>query len=335
MLEDTDTTPNDMGSSETSPAPSVGDDLRAAMADLSSDEPPASAPDTTEPGDLAGAAPPEPSTDSEGGGLAAPASWTATAREAWASLPAEVQEQVNQRERDIDARLRDNSAIEKVLEPYQDAIAAAGVDSGQYIGNLLKWNAAIRSNPQQAILSLNGTVIQDATTARAVIDSLSSRFNLDNDGFSDGYQEPAQQQAVDPRIDELMSRFDQMEVNSAVSEWNAFVAAKGADGKPLRPHAETLRQDMIGILRANPRLTYDDAYEQAQWVNPEVRQQIIDEQVAAKEREQVGAGQRQADSSRTMQLPRGRSDQRVATPSDGGTVRADLLNAMDELNYKF
>lgn len=50
---------------------------------------------------------------------------------------------------------------------------------------------------------------------------------------------------------------------------------KGADGKPLRPLFESVREQMGGLLQSGMAQSLEDAYEKAVWMNADARSQLL------------------------------------------------------------
>ena len=49
----------------------------------------------------------------------------------------------------------------------------------------------------------------------------------------------------------------------------------GADGKPLRPHFDTVLPILLDLFKANPQRNLAEAYDPACWSHPEVRKQLL------------------------------------------------------------
>ncbi len=109
---------------------------------------------------------------------------------------------------------------------------------------------------------------------------------------------PAAEDWTDPDVKELrqqvgqltdyFANFQQNQQQQAISETNsqieAFRSQTDGQGNPLYPHFETVRSDM-GLLLSQGRVTdMKAAYDQAVYMNPEVRTQILEqEKTAARE----------------------------------------------------
>jgi hypothetical protein len=298
-----------------------GNDLRAELEQAMNAAPdPSGPPDgeqgTTQPND--GSSGPETATDApEGEGDAPPASWTKEAKQEWAYLSPTARAEIQRREREVQTALSQTSDARKLgdaLNPYIEQMKAAGVAPAEYVGNLLSWNAALRVQPAQAIAALSQQFIGDAASARQVVKALAERFGLDewDMGSSSERGDPqASQQIVS-----LEHRLRQQELAAAQREWADFTAAKSGDGKPAHPYADECKAEMADAIRANPNLSYAEAYERAKWINPGVRQRILDAEAQGR----AAAAKAQAGKAGRMNLPRGRG-------GDGAPVSRDDLRA--------
>ena len=306
----------------TDAAPDLGaGDLRAELERaMSADPDPNGPPDadtaTTQPDD--GSSGPATATDApEGNGDAPPASWTKEAKQEWAYLSQAARAEIQRREREVQTTLSQTADARKLsdaLAPYIDQMKAGGVQPAEYVGNLLNWNAALRQQPAQAIAALSQQFIGDAQSARAVVNALAQRFGLDE--WDTGSTVERVDPAASQQVVSLEHRLRQQELATAQREWQDFLGAKSGDGKPLHPYADDVKAEMADAIRANPQLSFAEAYERARWINPGVRQRLLD----AEAQQRATAARKQADKGRGMALPRGRG-------GDGGVPTRDDLRA--------
>lgn len=338
----------DLENSEFSPAPDddLGADIAAAFAadsgaDGADHADGAEPPDQARPSSDASTTddtgrPEDAATDAAdtGEALRAPVSWAEPAKAVLSTLPEDAQRvlltEIQKRERDIDARLRGNATIEKAIEPYRATLQARGVDAGQYVSNLLAWNAALSGDPVQALTKLHARTISDAGQARQVIAGLAQRFNLSEfDLISDDEQHrDAGARTPDPQVLELQRRLEAREVQEALREWDEVKARKTPEGRPLYPYAEELRPDVMRLIRANPQLTYAEALDAAQYINPQVREKVLGGLMSGGKRADGGKGG-------PRRLPRGTSDRLQVAPASAGDIDADLRAAYAAAGVRF
>jgi hypothetical protein len=117
-----------------------------------------------------------------------------------------------------------------------------------------------------------------------------------------------------------------------------FAAETGTDGQPLRPHFAELGNGIVPFVQqvkaANPSASHkevlEQAYEQACWANPQVRNKMLAAQEAQRLAEQRTVAERAsiAGSSVTGQAPAPGSTQ--AKDIGSGTVRDTLRAAIQQ-----
>jgi hypothetical protein len=126
---------------------------------------------------------------------------------------------------------------------------------------------------------------------------------------------------------------EQVALESATQNINGFADAKSADGRPLRPHFNTVLPQLIEMFRANPQRDMAEAYETACWANPEVRQQLMAAHQFRQQSQQDIARARSAQRGNTRGLtssvtrPNGTDG-----PSKGG-IRDAIERSADEIGY--
>jgi hypothetical protein len=241
-------------------------------------------------------------------GTRPPVTWTNEAQAAWNSLPEQVRLEVARRESEIQAKLTETDQARKLadgLTHYTQAIAQAGYEPAAYINNVLGWADALRGQPGQALMALSQQYVQDAATAKQLVEALSQRFNLD--GFGD-WSEPRQQQDNSALLS-LEQRLRSQEVAAARREWQDFTAS--------HPDAVGLQEKIAAEIAANPALSFAAAYERARWLDPQAREKLLAEQATAKAKE---ARAKSAQAAGRV-LPRGRSADSVAPV---GSVRETI-----------
>jgi len=193
----------------------------------------------------------------------------------------------------------------EVMTVAQGAAKTLGISSDQLVGNLLTI----------------GQALYDPKTKRQAIDYLVKQFGIDMNAPTQA-QEPAW---VDPDIAELRNQQQQIinwqrqqeqiaeqaaqqyqhqMLNQTQARINQFAEEKGPDGQLLRPHFQavmpTMAASIAQVKAANPSISDQDAlqqaYDQAVWGNPTIRQQLLSAQMAADEskRNQIAKERAQA-----------------------------------------
>lgn len=260
----------------------------------------------------------------------APQSWKPSARELLAKAPAEVQQEVIRREREIAAALQEAAPDRKLaqdmrqaLAPYEPSLRARGVDPMREVQGLLQTSHALAYAPPQQKAAIVAGIIQSFGVP---IEELAAAL----EGKAPQAQ---QQQAVDPhqlaqQIEQRVLQNFQAQQQQAAKQRVAQEVTTFGQGKEFY---DKVRVRMGAIIQAEAaqgvELSLEDAYNQACWADPEVRKSIqqreADEQAKARK---VSTQQARAASSSIKSRPAG-----PVSPQPQG--RREMLSAvMSELN---
>jgi len=116
-----------------------------------------------------------------------------------------------------------------------------------------------------------------------------------------------------------------------VTRWSidSFADEKDAQGKPKHPYFDAVLPHMIDLYRANPERDLQQAYDQAIWAVPEIREKLLAERTATVQQQASNERARQAVRSnvRGVTSP-------VAKPAGDGKragIRAAIEAAADEV----
>ncbi|MDP9144076.1 MAG: hypothetical protein M3N43_05185 [Actinomycetota bacterium] len=128
--------------------------------------------------------------------------------------------------------------------------------------------------------------------------------------------------AADQRLARYERQIEEREARALETEITRFAA------DPANRYFENVRQTMGQLIAANPQKSLNDAYDQACWMNPEIRALRIKEQTAA----EAAEARRKADSARRASgsLPNG--SPLPGASSSGApapTLRAELERAFE------
>ena len=112
-----------------------------------------------------------------------------------------------------------------------------------------------------------------------------------------------------------------------------FADEVGADGKPLRPHFNTVLPIVLDLFKANPQRSLAEAYDAACWSHPEVRKQLL---AAEQQRQQSRYDVEKAKIAQRGNT-RGLTSPAVKPPgNDGptrGTLRDTIERSAEEVGY--
>ncbi len=128
--------------------------------------------------------------------------------------------------------------------------------------------------------------------------------------------------SVDQRLQKWERQMEERENAAVQSELQRFAA------DPAHRYFENVRRTMGQIIAANPEASLNDAYDQACWMNPEIRDLLISEKTKADAEE----SRRKADQARRASgsLPNGSPvPGAISASGPAPTLRAELERAFE------
>ena len=218
----------------------------------------------------------------------APASWTAEAKAAWATLPPAIQQEVLKREADVAkgfderaSKLKAYEPVEQVLAPRRQQLIAQYGSEGAALNELFQLSDFAARDPRGFITWYAGQRGVDLGTVAAP-------------------QEPADPNdplaAIKRELDDLKAQRQAeaaAQANAQRAQLVQTVEQFRASGKA--PHFEEVRQDMAKLAQVEPNLTIEELYDRAIYLNPTVRARILADQQAAEQAEREKARKAEED----------------------------------------
>ncbi len=213
--------------------------------------------------------------------IKAPSSWKPAAQEAYlkaergeALTPEEVRiltNEANRRESDFHRGVEEFKthaqkarAYEAVIAPYQQTFQQLGVDAPTAIGALLKADHTLRYG--------------DPATKAQYFQQLAQQYEVNLEQIQNPPQYDPQTQYLMQQLNELRqtqaqwhNSIQQQEQTRANQELEQFSQAGNA-------HFDAVRGDMADLLETGKATSLQDAYEKAVWMNPDIRQSLIEQQ---------------------------------------------------------
>jgi hypothetical protein len=214
----------------------------------------------------------------------APISWTAEQKAKFASLPPDTQAYIAQRDKEShDAITRAGQQIKafepigQVIEQFRHVFQKNGLQPHDGIARMMAVNEMLETNPQAAI----------AQIARA--------YGVNLQGATD-----EQNASPDnPRIAELEARLARQEshltaqLREKQEAESAALAREIADFAKDKPHFESVRKVMAGLMNSGAAETMQDAYDKAIYADPTIRQSLqVEAQTAAEEKRKAEEAKR-------------------------------------------
>ena len=209
----------------------------------------------------------EASVNSTESKLEAPKNWTEDVKKVFDTLPAESQEFMIKRDKemtsdytkktqDLAEQRKNIEALDKVLQPARQNIQATGIGEAEYISRLLNADQALRTNPKMALRQL----------AQGYGINLSS-LEDESESWNDPDPQYAQLMQQNQQIMAELNQFKQQNMQSTVAQTEQtveqFSTKTDAEGKLVHPHFDKVRVKMGNLIDAGEAKGLDDAYAKA------------------------------------------------------------------------
>lgn len=186
--------------------------------------------------------------------------------------------------------------VGRILAPFDGELQNAGLTRVDGIKRLVNAERLLRQNPQQGLQWLLDQYGQ-------------GQFAVVRRDAQPTAAQPAQQQTGNGNVNELVAQIvdqrfqaiqaaEEQRQNAAVLQaaqetLQQFTDAKGEDGQPKYPHFEEVKVQMAALIQSGAASGLEEAYEQAIWTRPALRERLTkaQQESAAKS---VADAQRQA-----------------------------------------
>jgi hypothetical protein len=214
----------------------------------------------------------------------APVSWTAEQKAKWATLPPDTQAYIAQRDKEsheaisrAGQQIKAFEPIGEVIKQYSHVFQKNGLQPHDGIARMMAVNEMLETNPRAAIAEIAkayGVNLQGATDEQ--------NASPDN-----------------PRIAELEARLARQEshltaqLREKQEAESAALAREIADFAKDKPHFESVRKVMAGLMNSGAAETMQDAYDKAIYADPTIRQSLqVEAQTAAEEKRKAEEAKR-------------------------------------------
>lgn len=222
----------------------------------------------------------------------APAHWSNQDREEYGAISGELSDKAKEFIKNMDARWKERhqakvtelrnqtQEMDEVFKPYRQALEARGSTPAQAVAGLIAERNAFLSDLAKDPIK----AIKEVAARNGISLNLSGVEDADDDG-----------EYVDPKVRELEEKLNrvngqftnytnQQEQQRHLQTINQFADAKDEEGKLKHPHFDKVSGTMMEIVAAAQAtgrpVTIEQAYEQAVFLNPDVREQLIDERAS-------------------------------------------------------
>lgn len=207
----------------------------------------------------------------------APKTWRKEAADTWATLPAQVRQEILKREDDIFKGIEGykseaayGKSFRTVLDPFLPALRQHGLDPVAQVGHLMTAHHTLAL----------GTPEQKNTLFRQI----AADYKIDLTTLT-----PADEPSfIDPAVKALQTEVQQLHSKLSAGEQSRLAQAREQQTKaieafaadPANPHFEDVANDMVTLIEKGVCSTLQEAYEKAIWTNPAVRAKELTRQQA-------------------------------------------------------
>lgn len=248
------------------------------------------------------------SEDDDEPAIEPPQHWAEEHKETFRNLPAEAQNFVLDRHKQMEAdytrKTQEIADVRNAVRPAREALNIPEGQEGRYVGSLVNADMYLRQSPNEAI--------QQIAQAYGIDLGQFGRGNLDED---EDEKDPYVAQ-LEEKVQNLERQFtertqNEQQANAAQldQQIQAFADEKDDKGDYKHPHFAEVRAHMGGLMQAGAAQTLEDAYDQAVWARPDLRQDLIQQQT--REAAQREAQRRKEKAAKAKQ---------AATPASAGSA---------------
>lgn len=215
----------------------------------------------------------------------APVSWTAEQKAKWATLPPDTQAYIAQRDKEsheaisrAGQQIKAFEPIGKVIEQFAHVFQKNGLQPHDGIARMMAVNEMLEANPRAAI----------AEIAKAY------GVNLSGETEQNASPENARVAELEAKLAKVESHLTAQQRQQLQAENNAL-AREIADFAKDKPHFESVRKVMAGLMNSGAAETMQDAYDKAIYADPTIRQSLqVEAQTRAEEQRKVDEAKRVA-----------------------------------------
>ncbi len=203
----------------------------------------------------------------------APISWTAEQKAKWATLPPDTQAYIAQRDKEsheaisrAGQQIKAFEPIGKVIEQFTHVFQKNGLQPHEGIARMLAVNEMLENNAPAAIREI----------ARVY------GVNLQGETATDANPENPRIAELEAQLSKISSHLTAQQRQQLNAE-NDALAREIADFAKDKPHFESVRKVMAGLMSSGAVETMKEAYERAVYADPTIRQSLLAEEQAKAE----------------------------------------------------
>lgn len=251
----------------------------------------------------------------------APEGWRAEAKAKWATLPADIQAEINRREQDMHKAVttmdEDRSfakEMQKTILPYMPLINQVGSTPVKAVTEMLNYAHTLQYGSAQA----KGQLLH----------ALAQRHGADMRMTPQATQQPQfqignLQQELQATKEQIARMPELIKQQQEEAKLQAVIEAFAAD--PKNAHYARVKPVMAALLSSGQAKDMQDAYDKACYAEPDIRSTLLAEQNDAKEAKRIADLKAKAGAARNASVSvKGSSANGVSPPAVKRSLREEL-----------
>lgn len=214
-----------------------------------------------------------------------PGSWRTEAKAAWAALPQVVKDEFRKREQDASRFVQQTSekvrvadAFEQAIGPYSNILRQNNIDPIGRSRELLEINFRLATGSQAEKLDILRQIAQQHGVDPSMLDPANAPY--------ESPQEKALREhnrALEFRLQAEQTHRVRAIQQNLTTELDAFAS------NPENVHFNQVAGQMAALIQSNQAQNLQEAYEKAVWMVPEIREQLLQQQLQAQSTAQAAA----------------------------------------------
>lgn len=206
--------------------------------------------------------------------------------------------------------------IRQAIKPYEATLRSLNVPPEAAIGELLKADHILRSAPPEQ--------------KHAYLLQIAANYGIDLSGVTQGAQQvDPYQQALNQRLqqqEQMLNQFLTTQQRQDAESANQSIQSFRKDHE----HLDDVRQVMADLIDKGLAKGLDDAYDQAIWLNPDIRAKVIAKQqsLAESKRKEAVAATVNTAKSAAVQVKGAPSTGNSANRPPSGRTRREIISKM-------
>jgi Skp family chaperone for outer membrane proteins len=208
--------------------------------------------------------------------------------------------------------------LDEAIAPFREHLKQQNINEAQWINNLGRAHLILSQAPPEQKIQMFHRLAQDYGIQL-------NQGEMQKQQIDPYTQQLMQQlQHMNQEVGTIKSRYEQEENNRLMSEINRV-----SSDVEKYPHFELLRLPMAQLLERGDARDLDDAYLQAEWTVPEVRELKI-QQLVSKTNNQTSNQQRVAKAKSTALSPRSVTPSGISTTVDKKDRRSVIEEQLNQ-----